>query len=60
MGVSNFILREKTVDALVPTCSEAGLAEESVHFDASISALVRQGGTKPALEQVKRCFQILK
>ena len=52
--------REKTIDALVPTCYEAGLAEESVHFDVSICALVRHGGTKPALEQVTRCFQKLK
>ena len=50
----------KTLDAQVPTCSGAGLAEKSVHFDASIGALVRHGGTNPALEQVTRCFQKVK
>ena len=40
----------KTIAKLVPTCSEAGFAEESVHIDASIGALGRHGGTKPALE----------
>ena len=56
---SNVFRPERKQHWLVPTCSEAGLAEESVHIDASIGALVRHAGTEPAVEQVTRCIQRL-